>query len=150
MAEKLANMILSKLPNFRLVKTEVALSLSGEVCTCCEDNSLGYEGNVTGSAELKVVIEAGPGVSGEIKFDAGPEWQGVSASFSALLGVQITIGGSVEVQFLRTCDGDQKMCASGEASLAAFAGAQVKAEVSATQVSTGATYSGEIDGQLGI
>ena len=115
MAQRLANIILSKLPNFRLVKTEVALSLSGKVCTCCEANSLGYEGNVTGSASLKVVIEGGPGVSGEIEFDAGPEWEGVSASFSALLGVQLTIGGSVAVQYLRMCDGDQKMCASGEA-----------------------------------
>ncbi|HKQ36689.1 MAG TPA: CARDB domain-containing protein, partial [Verrucomicrobiae bacterium] len=150
MAKKLGEMILSKLPNFRLVKTEVALNLSGQVCICCEDNSLGYNGNVTGSASLKVVVEAGPGVSGNIKFDAGPEWQGISASFNALLGVRVTIGGSVEVQYSRDCDGEEKMCASGEASLAAFAGGQVKASVGATQVSTGASFSGEIDGQIGI
>ena len=149
-AKQMTDMLLSKLPNFRVVKTDVALNLSGKICTCCKDNHPSYEGNITGSASIKITLAAGPGISGSMNFDAGTGWKDVSASFDANLGVTVTISGSVSASYEKVCADGTRYCLSGQVGLVAFAGAQVKASVSATEASTGITFSGEIDGQIGM
>ena len=149
-AAKLGEMVLSKLPSFRLVKSDVSLSVNGKICTCCKDNQLSYEGEVSGKAEITIVVAAGPGFAGSLDLDAGPEWTDFSASIDALLGVELTISGSVEVKYNKKCADGEQLCVTGQAGLQAFAGAQLKAEVSAKSAATGVTYTGSIDGQLGI
>ena len=48
---------------------------------------------VTGSANVTLTVAAGPGISGEVEFDAGPDWENVSASFDAMIGVEVTVSG---------------------------------------------------------
>ncbi len=151
-AKKLADMVLSKMPSFSVKKTDVSLKLSGEICSCCKDKQLSYEGNVTGSAKISVTVAAGPNFAVGIPLTSPPGWSDVHVnSFDALLGVEATLSGSVEVKLDRKCKGETKLCLSGGVSLQVFAGAQVKASVEGKWVETGSVkYSGEIDGQIGM
>ncbi len=151
MAKKLASMVLSKLPNFSVKKTDVSFKINGEICSCCKDKQLSYEGSASGTAKISVTVAAGPNLAIGIPLTSPPGWTDVNVtSFDALLGVEATLSGSVELKVDRKCAGDTKLCVSGGVSLTVFAGAQVKATVEGKRPDTGSVkYSGELDGQLG-
>jgi hypothetical protein len=149
-AKQITSMILSKLPDFRVTKSDISFKLSGQICTCCVGNTPSIEGDITGTADVKLVVEGGPGLTKDLKFDEAPGWQDISLSLNALLGVRATLTGSLECSLKRPCGQEPKFCMSGSVGLQVFAGADASGSVSATEVGTGIEYSGDVSGSVGL
>ncbi len=159
--ERLMTAILSKLPAARLTDASMSISLSGELCTCCVDNRLSWEGNATGSASLSAQVEIGPGVAAELPFEAPAPWEDVAVSGRALAGIRLNLSGNVEATYTRECGAGDKFCVNGSALLTAFAGAEFEGNASAgMNLSIGGesgsisfakvAFEGEVHGQIGI
>jgi len=147
LAEKLAASLTKFLPNFSIKKVEVKLSAGGKICTCCLSNQLDWEGDVTGSASVTIVLTAGPSFAADLPFSAAG-FDSVSAKVDALAGAEVTLSGNVTAQLVKKCLQDPDVCLSGTATLSLFAGLKASAEVTAK--AGGVTYTGKIDGKLGL
>ena len=146
--EQLVNKILSRLPQVQVKEAKLELNASGRVCVCCEEGSLGVSGGGSASASVTIVLVYGYSGGAEGGFSA-PGFSSVSASVSALAGVEVTLSGSVEVSGSRSCDGDTELCFSGSAGVGVFAGVRINGSVSATS-EDGVSFSGEVEGAAGI
>jgi hypothetical protein len=155
--ESLVSAVLSKLPSARLTAADMKLSFSGEICTCCVDNSISWEGKATGSGSIKAQVEIGPGVAAELPFEAPPPWKSVSVDGRALAGVRLTLTGNIEGTYEKKCNKEPTLCIQGNAHLQAFAGAEFEGNASATLPLTlegvelgDVGFSGHVGGQIGM
>ncbi len=155
--EALVSAILSKLPGARLTEAEMKVEFSGDLCTCCINNQISWEGKVTGVGSIKAQVELGPGVAADLPFEAPPPWKDVAVDGRALAGVRLTLTGSVQAVYERECGKEPTLCMEGNAHLQAFAGAEFEGNASATlEMSVEGVgladvgFSGHVGGQLGI
>lgn len=147
-ATKLAGAVTRFLPNFSVKSVEVTVHADGNLCTCCKSNQLSWEGNASVGADVKIVLRAGPSFSGSLGFTAAG-WSGIEAELDAMVGLEVTISGSVSGSLIRKCMEDPDACLSGSIGFSLFAGASLDASVKASY-SDGYEYSGEVHGRIGL
>jgi hypothetical protein len=150
LAQKLSAALTKFFPQWSVKDTTINLSANGDLCACCKDGQIDYELHATATANVSITLIAGPNFSGELEPNDVPGWDDVSFSANGLLGVEVKITGTVQLQLDKDCKGEWKLCGSGSLSAQPFAGAQISGMASAVNQLNGLTYSGSIDGQLGM
>ena len=155
--ESLVSAVLSKLPGARLTEAEMKVSFSGDICTCCVDGKISWEGKATGNGSIKAQVELGPGIAADLPFEAPPPWKDVSLDGRALAGVRLTLTGSIEGTYEKKCNEPPTLCIQGNAHLQAFAGAEFEGNASATLDLSpeglgfgDVGFTGHVGGQIGL
>ncbi len=148
LAKKLAAADAKLLPAFTVSDPSITISGAGRFCTCCKDGKTGFQIDTMGGANVSMTLIGGPNFAGSFSIDNVGGWSDVHASASGLLGVEIKMSGSTQLQLKKECLGDWQFCAQGTLNVEPFAGTKINASISATR--GGIPFSGQVNGTLGI
>ncbi len=148
--EKLSSIIEKACPpTLKVQGVDVAIKLSGELCTCCTNGNLSFRGKTVGSAEVTVTLRGGLSVSGDLEFEA-PGFTDIKAEADAMLGIELVVKGSVSILYEKPCGGDPYLCLGGSLSLTPFAGTKAMVDLQASSLSDAFSWGGKCEMAVGV